>query len=191
MTANYRNHYMKAARKIKKQHKLPTAVIRLDGVQNVRLYRNLISDNEMDYNLVAGVRSARLNNYFEARENWWGTKDTAFIEAKIFDFDNWNDHADVIYQPFLIEDSYDASVSVVVPFNQDQEIDLSTYRGGRVYKDLILTKQSTPYYIHSDITVMPGKTLTINHGVTMEFEPNVGILVLGTLVAIGYKESPI
>ncbi|XP_043645719.1 protein bark beetle [Drosophila teissieri] len=191
MTANYRNHYMKAARRMRKQHKIPTAVIRLDGVQNVRLYRNLIAENEMDYNLVAGVRSARLNNYFEARENWWGTKDTAFIEAKIFDFDNWNDHADVIYQPFLIEDSYDASVSVVIPFNQDQEIDLSSYRGGRVYKDLLLTKQSTPYYISSDITVMPGKTLTINHGVTMEFEPNVGILVLGTLVAIGYRESPI
>ncbi|KAH8259932.1 hypothetical protein KR038_005318 [Drosophila bunnanda] len=191
MAANYRNQYMKAARRIRKQHKVPTAVIRLDGVQNVRLYRNLISENEMDYNLVAGVRSARLNNYFEARENWWGTKDTAFIEAKIFDFDNWNDHADVIYQPFLIEDSYDASVSVVVPFNQDQEVDLTTYRGGRVYKDLILKKQNTPYYISSDITVMPGKTLTINHGVTMEFEPNVGILVLGNLVAIGYKESPI
>ncbi|XP_033235622.1 protein bark beetle isoform X2 [Drosophila pseudoobscura] len=190
-TADYRHHYLKAVRKLRKQHRLPTAVIRLDGVQNVRLYRNLIAENDMDYNLVAGVRSARLNNYFEARENWWGTRDTAHIESKIFDFDNWNDHADVIYQPFLIEDSYDASVSVVVPFNQDQEIDLYTYRGGRVYKDLTLLKQSSPYYISSDITVMPGKTLTINHGVTMEFEPNVGILVLGTLMAIGYKESPI
>ncbi|EDW76452.2 uncharacterized protein Dwil_GK14651 [Drosophila willistoni] len=191
MSSNYR-HFMKAARRVRKQHQLPTAVIRLDGVQNVRLYRNLMADNEMDYNLVAGVRSARLNNYFEARENWWGSKDANYIESKIFDFDNWNDHADVIYQPFLIEDSFEASVSVVTPFNQqDQDIDLSTYRGGRVYKDLLLKRQQTPYYISSDITVMPGQTLTIQHGVSMEFEPNVGILVLGTLIAVGYQESPI
>ncbi|XP_034471844.1 protein bark beetle [Drosophila innubila] len=188
MLSNYK-HYMRAARRIRKQHQLPSSVIRLDGVQNVRLYRNLIADNEMDYNLVAGVRSARLNNYFQATENWWGAKDVGYIESKIFDFDNWNDHADVIYQPFLIEDSYDASVSVVAPLNE--ELNLATYQGGRIYRDFMLPKQATPYYIASDITVMPGTTLTIQHGVTLEFNPNVGILVLGTLMAIGYKESPI
>lgn len=186
--ANYR-HYMRAARRIRKQHRIPSAVIRLDGIQTVRLYRNLIADNEMDYNLVAGVRSARLNNYFQATENWWGARDIAYIESKIFDFDNWNDHADVIYQPFLIEDSYDASVSIVAALNEDTN--LETYRGGRIYRDLTLPRQSTPYYIASDITIMPGTTLTIQHGVTLEFEPNVGILVLGTLMAIGYQESPI
>ncbi|ALC38872.1 CG3921 [Drosophila busckii] len=188
MVADYR-HYMRAARRIRRQHQLPSAVIRLDGVQNVRLYRNLIANNEMEYNLVAGVRSARLNNYFQAMENWWGSLDIGYIESKIFDFDNWNDHADVIYQPFLIEDSYDASVSIVA--TPSEQLDLFTYRGGRIYKDLTLRKQQQPYYISADITVMPDTTLTINHGVTMEFEPNVGILVLGTLIAVGYKESPI
>ncbi|XP_030383875.1 protein bark beetle [Scaptodrosophila lebanonensis] len=188
MVSDYR-HYMKASRRLRKQNKIPTAVIRLDGVQNVKLYRNLIADNDMDYNLVAGVRSARLNNYFQATENWWGSKDPQYIESKIFGFDKWNDHADVIYQPFLIEDTYDASVSVVSPLNE--QLDLSSYHGGRIYRDFTLRKQSNPYYISSDITIMPGVVLTIQHGVTMEFEPNVGILVLGTLTAIGYKESEI
>ncbi|XP_017468955.1 PREDICTED: protein bark beetle isoform X2 [Rhagoletis zephyria] len=191
MAGNFRNAPMRRyrPRKVRPQNRLPSAVIRLDGIQNVKLYRNLIAENQMDYNLVAGVRSARLNNYFHATENWWGSNDAKFIESKIFDFDTWNDHADVIYQPFLIEDSFDASVSLVD--EHDAAIDLDFWTGGRVYKDLTLRKRAEPYRILADITVMPGVTLSIQHGVQLEFEPNVGILVLGTLLAVGYRESEI
>ncbi|CAD7000236.1 unnamed protein product [Ceratitis capitata] len=191
MAGNFRMAPMRhfRPRKIRPQNRLPSAVVRLDGIQNVRLYRNLIAENEMDYNLVAGVRSARINNYFYATENWWGSKDATYIESKIFDFDTWNDHADVIYQPFLIEDSFDASVSLID--KHDEVIDLNSWTGGRVYKDLTLHKRPEPYRILADITVMPGATLNIQHGVQLEFEPNVGILVLGTLSAIGYRESEI
>ncbi|XP_075153568.1 C-type lectin domain-containing protein bark beetle isoform X2 [Haematobia irritans] len=166
-----------------------TAVIRIDGIQNVKLYRNLIAENALRYNLVAGLRSARVDNYFYATENWWGSSDVNFIESKIFDFDNWNDHADVIYQPFLIEDSFDASVSLVKE-NRDL-IDVNNWQGGRIFADLTLRKREEPYVIKQDITVMPQATLNIHHGVHLEFEANVGMLVLGTLQAIGYEESPI
>ncbi|XP_054741886.1 protein bark beetle isoform X1 [Anastrepha obliqua] len=191
MAGNLRNAPMRRykPRKVRPQNRLPSAVVRLDGIQNVKLYRNLIAENQMDYNLVAGVRSARLNNYFYATENWWGSKDAKYIESKIFDFDTWNDHADVIYQPFLIEDSFDASVSLID--EHDETIDLNSWSGGRIYKDLTLRKRPEPYRILADITVMPGVTLSIQHGVQIEFEPNVGILVLGTLSAIGYRESEI
>lgn len=190
--SSYRNMPIRGRGKYsrqKLQSNVPTAVIRLDGIQNIKLYRNLIAENLMDYNLVAGVRSARLNNYFYATENWWGSTKASEIERSIFDFDNWNDHADVIYQPFLIEDSFDASVSLVE--DKKDDINLAHWRGGRVYKDLTVKRRSEPYHIMSDITVMPGTILTIDHGVQMEFEPNVGILVLGALTAYGYKESPI
>lgn len=38
---------------------------------------------------------------------------------------------------------------------------------------------------------MPGVTLTILPGTTLEFAPNVGILVLGSLVARGYTGGEI
>uniref|UniRef100_A0A1A9WLV8 SRCR domain-containing protein n=1 Tax=Glossina brevipalpis TaxID=37001 RepID=A0A1A9WLV8_9MUSC len=177
------------ARKITAQNHLPTAVIRINGIQNVKLFRNLIDQNLLEYNLVAGLKSANLNNFCYATENWWGTTDVHKIEAKIFDFDNWNNHADVVYQPFLVEDSFDASISLLSDSNQPLEI--SSWRGGRVFKDLVLRKRPTPYIIENDITVMPEATLTIQHGVQMEFKPSIGMLVLGTLNAIGYRESPI
>ncbi|XP_037927279.1 protein bark beetle [Teleopsis dalmanni] len=171
------------------QCRLPLAVIHLDGIQTVQLYRNLLADNQMTYNLIAGVRSARLNNFVVATENWWGSSDIKMIESKIFDFDNWNDHADVIFQPFLIEDSFDASVSLISEKMDNRNLD--EFIGGRIINDLVLRKRPKPYHILSDITVLPGIILTIQHGVQLEFDPNVGILVLGTLTAIGYKESQI
>ncbi|TMW54841.1 hypothetical protein DOY81_000074 [Sarcophaga bullata] len=180
---------MTHATKLATQNSMPTAVIRIDGIQNVKLYRNLIEENSLRYNLVAGLRSARLDNYFYATENWWGSSDFDYIESKIFDFDNWNDHADVIFQPYLIEDSMDASVSLVK--ENRNGIDMNNWQGGRVFQDLFIRKRDEPYIIKNDITVMPEATLTIQHGVKMEFEPNIGMLVLGSLTAIGYEESPI
>ncbi|XP_037882246.1 protein bark beetle isoform X1 [Glossina fuscipes] len=178
-----------SARKLAAPNRSPTAVIRIDGIQNVKLYRNLISQNLFKYNLVAGLKSANLNNFCYATENWWGTTDAQQIESKIFDFDNWNDHADVVYQPFLIEESFDASISLLS--ENTQPMDIRSWRGGRVFKDLVLRKRPKPYIIENDITVMPEATLTIQHGVQMEFKASIGLLVLGTLNAIGYRESPI
>jgi hypothetical protein len=57
--------------------------------------------------------------------------------------------------------------------------------GGRILDNLSLYARPQPYVIRSDITVMPDATLHIYPDVVMEFAPNVGILVLGTLKAIG------
>lgn len=59
--------------------------------------------------------------------------------------------------------------------------------GGRIENDLILEDRGHPYIVRRDITVMPGATLRIAPGVVMEFEPNVGILVLGVLKAQGKR----
>lgn len=44
-----------------------------------------------------------------------------------------------------------------------------------------------PYRVYSDITILPDAVMTIDPGVIMEFAPNVGILVLGTLRAQGRR----
>lgn len=48
-----------------------------------------------------------------------------------------------------------------------------------------------PYIVQSDLTVMPGVTLTIPAGTELQFMPDVGILVLGRLVANGLPYSRI
>lgn len=166
----------------------PTCVIGFGGVQNVQVYRNLISDNQQHYDLVAGVKSARLGNFLEAQENWWGSRDPQYIEQRIFDFDDWNNHAEAIWRPFLLENDVFGSLSA--SYHENSTVDLDNI-GGRIYQDLTLRRRDTPYIIRRDITVMPDVTLNIGGGVEMEFAPNVGILVLGTLNARGGKTSRI
>lgn len=101
---------------------------------------------------------------------------------RIFDFDDWNDHAVANYRPFLTSDSLDSSISASWEFRTEIN---KTNLGGRITENLFLDAESGPYTIRSDITVMPDAVLTILPGVVMEFAPNVGILVLGTLRAIG------
>lgn len=101
---------------------------------------------------------------------------------RIFDFDDWNDHAVANYRPYLISDSLDASISASWHINQD--VDLNNL-GGRIVESLWLYARPEPYVIRSDITIMPEATLHIYPDVVMEFAPNVGILVLGTLKAVG------
>jgi len=83
----------------------------------------------------------------------------------------------------LTKDSFDASISPSWGVVQ-QQIDLNNL-GGRIIENFSLYARPNPYVIHSDITIMPGVTLHIHPDVVMEFAPNVGILVLGTLKAIG------
>jgi len=166
----------------------PTCVIGFGGVQKVQIYRNLISGNQQDYDLVAGVKSARLGNFLEATENWWGSRDPKYIDQRIFDFDDWNNHAEAIWKPFLIDNDVYGSLSA--SYAEDRTPDIDNL-GGRLYQDLTLFKREIPYVIKRDLTVMPDVTLNIGGGVEMEFAPNVGILVLGTLNARGGKVSRI
>lgn len=86
------------------------------------------------------------------------------------------------YRPYLTTDSLDSSISS--PWYIEPEIDLDNL-GGRISKSLSLHARPQPYVVRSDITIMPTATLNIYPDVAMEFAPNVGILVLGTLKAVG------
>lgn len=165
-----------------------TCVIGFGGVQKVQIYRNLIANNDQDYDLVAGVKSARLNNFLDARENWWGSNDPNFINKRVFDFDDWNNHAEALVRPYLLEDNVFGSISV--SFHENRTVDLDNL-GGRIYNDMQILNRGSPYIVKSDITVMPEATLTIQGGVELQFSPNVGILVLGSMIARGARDSEI
>ncbi|KAF6779921.1 hypothetical protein AHF37_00517 [Paragonimus kellicotti] len=63
--------------------------------------------------------------------------------------------------------------------------------GGRLTSNLHLIYREEPYRVYSDLTVMPGCELRIDAGVKLEFAPHVGLLVLGRLVARGFRSQPI
>ncbi|XP_068632960.1 protein bark beetle isoform X2 [Battus philenor] len=166
----------------------PTYVIGFKGIQKVKVSRNLFGNNELQYTLVAGIKTAKIDNLLDVTENWWGSADEKAIKEQIFDFDDWNNHAIATYLPYLLEDSVDSSVSIT--FSTENSIDINSL-GGRLNSDLTLEPRISPYKVNADITVMPDVTLTIAPGVVLEFGPNVGILVMGTLRAIGHSRLPI
>jgi hypothetical protein len=42
---------------------------------------------------VAGIRTAKLDTAINVVENWWGSGKVSDIKKRIFDFDDWNNHA--------------------------------------------------------------------------------------------------
>ncbi|XP_067009482.2 protein bark beetle [Anabrus simplex] len=182
------NHYMDVMRGFHQVTEVPTYVLGFRGIQKVDINFNLFGGNGLDYELVAGIKTARINNFVNVQENWWGTSVVTEIKKKIFDFDDWNNHAIAKFRPYLMEDSFDSSVSV--SYEQPSPIDLDNF-GGRIKESLTLYARDKPYAVRSDITVLPGATLSIAPDVVLEFAPNVGILVLGTLRAQGREGQEI
>jgi hypothetical protein len=166
----------------------PSYVIGFSGIQKVDVMRNLFGENALEYELLAGIRTAKINNKINVAENWWGTSDVVKIKERIFDFDDWNNHAVAEFRPYLLEADFDSSISV----SWDPPImPVSEHLGGRLTKSLSLPARIKPYKVRADLTVMPGVTLVIAPGAILEFAPNVGILVLGTLRAQGRRGDEI
>lgn len=165
--------------------------IAVRGLQKINITHNQFGSNEMDYELLAGLYTSRIDNYLNVEANWWGSRDPEVIRERIFDFDDWNNFALADYLPYLIEDSLSAPVSSVGGAGTDRNVmDLNSL-GGRLLQNLRLPRRSEPYVVKSDLTVMPGVTLVIEPGATLEFFPSVGILVLGRLEAIGRRDDRI
>ena len=156
--------------------------VAVKGVQKFNITENLFGNQGLDYELLSGVKTARIGNMINAEKNYWGTSDIRLIRDRLFDFDDWNSYATTHFLPYLMENSFDSSLSS--SYERLPDIDLDNL-GGRLFESLRLINRGRPYVIKRDLTVMPDITLTIEPGVELEFYPSVGILVLGTLHAQG------
>ncbi|CAM1311440.1 Uncharacterised protein g5687 [Pycnogonum litorale] len=185
-----RNNYYSRKHSHDDQGYYPSSyTVALLGVQNVNITWNLFSDNVLQFELLAGIRTSSLNNFINVEFNYWGTNRVESIRSKILDFDDWNNYAIANFIPFLESDGFDSSwreTSV-----KESDLDLSKPLGGRIYKSLTLEYRPSPYIVKADLTIMPNAVLTINPGVEMQFYPSVGILVLGTLYSIGELDNRI
>ncbi|CAF0869334.1 unnamed protein product [Brachionus calyciflorus] len=159
--------------------------IALRGIQNCTINKNFLENSLYDYELVGAVNTNTLNTTIDASYNYWGTSDPNILKSRIFDFNEWNNHAIVNFIPF-IADKIDYSLSRKLP---DSFVLNENILGGVLTQDLTLNKIFQPYIVKSDLTIMPGVTLYISPGVEMEFYPNIGILVLGDLRASGTVDN--
>ena len=160
----------------------------IKGVQKFNITNNLFGNDGLDYELLAGVKTARVGNILNAESNYWGTSDINAIREKLFDFDDWNSYSVTHFLPYLLENSFESTQSA--GYVRQPDIDFDNL-GGRIYESVRLFNRRRPYIIKRDLTVMPDVTLTIDAGVELQFYPSVGILVLGTLYAQGNIEQNI
>lgn len=165
-----------------------TYAVSVHGVQKISMNRNILTNRDMDHELVAGLTALTLDNVMNVEENYWGSVDESVIRRRIFDFDDWNNYAIADYFPFLQRPDVNSAPAT----GERQEIPIDLYRlGGRVERRLSLPETGRPIIVESDLTIMPGITLKIPPGTELQFRPNVGILVLGRLDASGLPFSRI
>ena len=63
--------------------------------------------------------------------------------------------------------------------------------GGNYTEDTTLDLAGSPYYVTSNLFIYPNATLVIKPGVELYFNPNVGVIVSGALIANGTKTQRI
>lgn len=165
-----------------------TFAVAFRGVQNMTASQNIFNNPKMGYELIAGITALSLGNPVNVTKNYWGRTDYAGILERIFDFDDWNNYAIADFFPYLTEPQFNSDLSGGEPVKPP----LDTSRlGGRVLEDQVLAYKTTPYIVERDLTIMPQATFTISAGTELQFRPNVGILVLGRLVARGVEYNRI
>lgn len=165
-----------------------TFAVAFGGVQRMIANRNLLSNPQLGYELVAGITALSLINPVNVTQNYWGRTDYGGIMDRIFDFDDWNSYSLADFFPYLTKADFDSDLSGGQEVKPPLDIDRL---GGRVLDNQILPYKSTPYIVERDLTVMPEGTLTIPAGTELQFRPNVGILVLGRLLARGAQYNRI
>ena len=66
-----------------------------------------------------------------------------------------------------------------------------TYVGGAITGNTTWIAANSPYIVNQNISVNEGITLTIDAGVTVKFDDNLGMIVNGTLEVLGTEGSPV
>ncbi|KAL5014476.1 hypothetical protein ScPMuIL_008746 [Solemya velum] len=156
---------------------------------NISIRYNYFSNPEVLYFI---KYAKELRNYehlndqvVDASYNYWGTTIIADIRGKFSDFSK-TDNPDIIFMPILLSPNPENVFEQRSPFFQvDQEI------GGVISSFVLLTKHGSPYCAVSHIEIRSEGSLTIEAGVKIFFQKDIGIEVNGTLMVLGERSFPV
>ncbi len=148
-----------------------------------------VFDNElMEKELFVGhtCGSNYISEKFEidATFNYWGISSTVNLWERLSNFANWNDRPKVKYLPAAATRNFTGVITSEVISNQSQI-------GGYVNSSLRLPTTYSPYVVMNDFTILENVTLVIEPGVELYFKPNIGLLVLGNIIARGTTNEKI
>ena len=157
-----------------------------NNFQDIKIHRNIFNNQLMDSELfMEGQGDPCVNRYYvDARHNWWGTSDEKMIESRIFDLEDWNDRKRVMFQPV-------STTQNLSYFKKTIPVQIGSVIGGLINMSKHLTVGNSPYIVERDLTVDENSSITIDPGVTLLFKPQVGLLVLGNIFAVGSTQNPI
>ena len=77
--------------------------VAIRGVQKFNVTDNLFGNPGLDYELLAGITTARISNFLNAEQNYWGSPDINVVRERIFDFDDWNSYAIAHFVPYYLQ----------------------------------------------------------------------------------------
>ena len=156
--------------------------------KHVKIQRNLFNNKEMDKELFVGFTCGSDytpgKNDIVATLNYWGTSIQVKLRDRIFHFENWNDRPYVRYLPAAATPNFADVITTQVFTN------ISTI-GGYVDGPLRLMLSRSPYIVVTDLTISANATLEVEPGVQIYFKPNIGLLVLGDIIAHGTTDKEI
>ncbi len=148
------------------------------------VFDNELMEKELFVGRTCGSNYISENFEIDATFNYWGTSSTANLWERLFHFANWNDRPKVKYLPAAATRNFTDVITSEVISNQSQI-------GGIVSSSLHLSTTYSPYVVMNDLTVSENVTLTIEPGVELHFKPNIGLLVLGNIIARGTTNEKI
>ena len=153
-----------------------------DLVIQHNIFNNQLMDSELfmdsqGYPCVKGY-------YIDARYNWWGTSDIKKSESRIFYLKDWNDGIRVMFLPI-------STTRNLSYFKKTIPVQNGSVIGGLINMSKFLTVENSPYIVERDLTVDENSSITIDPGVTLLFKPDIGLLVLGDIFAVGSTHNPI
>jgi hypothetical protein len=170
-------------------NKSPTTTIYLPDGYAHELHNNSFIGNRNAYDLYTDeVISA--TNPIDARFNYWGSEDEAYVQSRIYDRRSNSAKALIIYWEYLLSpDPNDIGYNHSRrPFADEN----CTVNGLITEFDITIdTVLCAVYNVTGSIIVSANTTVTILPGVKMVFSAGTSVTVVGALVARGTSAQPI
>ncbi|CAG2246407.1 unnamed protein product [Mytilus edulis] len=153
---------------------------------NMFIFHNIFENPNGTFNIKINSAAQYQNEIVNASLNFWGTTNVKEIGQKIYDKNYDDTLMDVLFRPYLGSRNFSDIQNEEPPF-----ISSTGDVGGRVNGELTLTVDRSPYTVTANIEVGEFDTLTLDPGVTLLFNKDFGINVVGTLIVNGSNEMPV
>ena len=153
-----------------------SAVVILRNKASMRLRYNVFNNPGIQFQLATTVRD--ISYSFDARYNYWGSADINDVTNSLYGYHHQGILAKIIYHPYLEsadENDYNNSSRQYPDVVQRKDL------GGIITDRVELLDTHMPYHVTKDIIIHSDGYLKISEGVTLEFEPRRGIIVMGAL----------